>query len=72
MVVLSPSSYAAAGLFTLAFEQPDPRRRRLADLERQRHAVSTAPRRQSSPAPILDEFPLGRLLKTFDVKGRKP
>jgi hypothetical protein len=34
--------------------------------------VSTASRRHSSPAPILDEFPPGRLLKTFGVKGRKP
>jgi hypothetical protein len=34
--------------------------------------ISTVSRRHSSPAPILDEFPLGRLLKTFGVKGRKP
>jgi len=34
--------------------------------------VSTATRRHSSPAPILDEFPPRHFLKTFEVKGRKP
>jgi hypothetical protein len=43
-------------------------------LEMQRNVgkISMAPRRHTPPAPILDEFPPGLLLKTFGVKGRKP
>jgi len=66
--------YAAARTHTCAFKLADDPHGGLQTLTLQDDDgdITAASRRHSFPAPILDEFSPGRLLKTFSAKGRKP